>query len=128
MTNALLYLKTTINGAEIRPRLSLSSLADGANAALPILTNSRIILLPGALSTAFSIDGIDSTGIADGFQLDVLNVTGRNGSFGAESGLEATAANRIIVLNTTTNWTVDGWAHLEYLSLSNRWVLKNLSP
>lgn len=128
LTNATLRLLTTFAGGIVHPRLQISSLADGANAALPILTNSKVLLLPGALTATASIDGIDSTGIADGFQLDILSFTGQTITFGAESGLEATAANRIIVLNTTTNFTTDGRALFEYSSLSNRWVLLNLTP
>lgn len=109
------------NGSDVAfQRYSLSTLATGNNAAVPVNTNIFVeVSGPGG---AFTINGI--AGGRDGKFLILLNRTGQNMTIAHDSGTDPTAANRIYTL-TAADKTVTGAssAMLIYNANVSRWIL-----
>ena len=107
-------------------RYALSSLANGANAAVPVGTN--VFVEVSGPSGAFTINGINGQPNRDGKFLIVLNRTGQNLTIAHDSGVDATAANRIYCL-TAADKTVTGnsAALLIYSGAVSRWILLNFA-
>jgi hypothetical protein len=104
-------------------RYALSSLATGNNAAIPVGTNVFVeVSGPGA---AFTINGI--AGGRDGKLLIILNQTGFNMTIAHDSGVDATAANRIYTMTGADRATTgNGAAMLIYSGAASRWILFSL--
>lgn len=104
-------------------RYALSSLATGNNAAIPVGTNVFVeVSGPGA---AFTINGI--AGGRDGKLLIILNQTGFNMTIAHDSGVDATAANRIYTMTGADRATTgNGAAMLIYNANVSRWILFSL--
>lgn len=105
-------------------RYALTTIAAGVNS-INVGTNVFVELSGTAL--AFSIVGIDGQPNRDGKLLILLNQTGAAMTIGHDSGLEATAANRIYTMTGADKATTgNGAVMLIYNSNSSRWILINL--
>jgi hypothetical protein len=118
----------TWNGDIAHPATSAGGLAAGYNADSPTSTN-YFIQLSGPTGN-FTNVGI--VGGRNGREIVLENATGYSMSFLNQSGLESTAANRIItgtgsggVVTSTNN---PGFAHLIYDSTQSRWCIQSITP
>ncbi|HXU78123.1 MAG TPA: hypothetical protein VN794_16240 [Methylomirabilota bacterium] len=104
-------------------RFSLSSLATGVNAAIPVGTNVFVeVSGPGA---AFTINGI--AGGRDGKFLIILNQTTFNMTIAHDSGTDPTPANRIYTMTGADRATTgNGAAMFIYSGAASRWILISL--
>jgi len=126
-TNSTFSGRTTWpNGADVAyKRFSISSLANGNNADVPVGTNVFCDL--SGPSGAFTINGI--AGGVDGKMLILLNLTGQNMTVAHDSGVESTAANRIYTMTGADRATTgNGAAMLIYDAFVSRWILFSLDP
>jgi hypothetical protein len=107
---------------------SLSSLANGNNADIPVGTN--VIVEVFGPSGAFTINGISAAGaLRGGKHIWIVNLTGFDMTFAHQSGVEPTAANRIISLTGADQVTTgNGAVELYYSTSSSRWVVMEFSP
>lgn len=106
-------------------RYSLSSLANGNNAGIVVGTN--VFIQVSGPSAAFAINGID--GGRDGKLIVILNYTGFDMSIAHDSGVDATAANRIYNLTGADRTTTgNGAATLIYSGSASRWILISFDP
>lgn len=106
-------------------RKSISSLANGVNAAVPVGTN--VYVQVSGPSSAFSIAGIANG--RDGKLLILVNETGQNMTISHDSGSDATAANRIYTMTGSDHATTgNGAAILIYNGAEARWILLSLNP
>lgn len=106
-------------------RYSLSSLANGNNAGIVIGTNVFVEL--SGPSAAFAICGI--AGGRDGKLIYIVNQTGFDMTISHQSGVDATAANRIITTTGADRATTgNGTATLIYSASASRWLLINFDP
>lgn len=116
----------TFNSTIKRTRLDHTSLANGNNAGVDFSTNSFVKLSAGPTG-AFTINGI--IGGSNGRELIIYNSIAQNMTIANESGVDATAANRIVTM-TGADVTSTGVcaAHLIYDSGQSRWLLLYLTP
>ena len=125
-TNTTLTSTTTVTGSAALTRANHTSLANGNNSGVDFGTKVFAKIKAGP-TAAFAICGI--AGGADGRILTVYNATGQDMTIPNDSGLEATAANRIYT-NTggTLTITANGFVQLIYDSEDSRWVVMNYQP
>lgn len=105
------------------PGVSVSSLASGVNAAVPISTN--VYMRVSGPTGAFSINGVASG--RDGRVVVFENATGYALTIANNSGSDPTATNRILT-GTGADFALannPGVATLIYDGNQSRWVLKN---
>ena len=106
-------------------RKSVSSLANGANAAIPIGTN--VFVEVSGPSGSFSIDGIANG--RDGKLIYLVNQTGFQMTINNESGTDPTAANRIRTLGSAGNTVLTNAAvTLIYSGAVSRWLVISHNP
>lgn len=106
-------------------RYALSSLANGNNAGIVIGTNVFVEL--SGPSAAFAVCGI--AGGRDGKLVYIVNQTGFDMTISHQSGVDATAANRIITMTGADRATTgNGTATLIYSASASRWLLINFDP
>ena len=102
-------------------RLDITSLANGNNAGVSISTNSFVRVSSGP-TAAFTINGI--AGGTDGRQVTIYNSLAYNMTIANDSGVDATAANRIYTLTGSDYTTTTlGAVTLIYDSGASRWIL-----
>jgi len=108
--------------------LSLSSLANGNNADIPVGTN--VIIEVSGPSGDFTINGVSaSTALRTGKRITIVNLTGFNMTIAHQSGVDPTAANRIISLTGADRTTTgNGAVELYYSGSSARWVMTAFDP
>lgn len=108
------------------PRSTVSSLANGNNAGLSFGDFTYVKLTSGPTG-AFAICGI--TGGTDGKLLVIVNRTGQAMTIANDSGVDATAANRIYTLTGGDIATTgDGAVTLIYDTADSRWNVLNYQP
>lgn len=109
-------------------RLSVSSLANGNNAAVPIGTN--VFIEVSGPSAAFAINGISAgTATRDGKEIIILNQTGFQMTIANESGTDPTAANRIRTLGSATDLILtNSIVRLIYSGAASRWLVESHNP
>lgn len=108
-------------------RYPITSLANGANAAVPVGTN--VFVEVSGPSGAFSIDGINGAPNRDGKLIVILNQTGQDMTVKWQSGGDPTAANRIITMTGADRTTTgNGAATFIYSSAASRWILTSFDP
>jgi hypothetical protein len=113
------YGRTINNGDISFARFSLSSLAAGANAAVPVGTN--VVCDLSGPAGSFTINGI--AGGRDGKFVILVNRTGFTMTIAYDSGVDPTAANRIYTLSgSDKTQTGNSSAMLWYNSNSARWI------
>lgn len=123
ITNAVLEGTNAIRGDVAFPRYALTSLANGNNSAIPILTN--LFVEVSGPSGAFTINGI--AGGRDGRFIIILNQTTFNMTIAHDSGVDPTAANRIYTMTGADRATTgNGAAMLIYSAAASRWILVSL--
>ena len=126
VTNLTEVGRTTNSGSYATPFTTLSTLANGANS-LSIGDTTLTIRLTGSISADSTIDGI--TNHWDGRWLALENQEGYTVTINNESGLESTAANRIVTPSGNNIPIVaKGWATLVYDGTAARWKLKDVYP
>jgi hypothetical protein len=101
-------------------RYAVTTLANGNNAAVPVGTN--VFVEVSGPSGAFTVNGI--AGGRDGKMVVLLNQTGFNMTLAHQSGVDSTAANRLVCL-TAADKTVTGnsAALLIYSGSASRWIV-----
>ena len=108
-------------------RYSNASLVNGANAAVLVGTNTFVQV--SGPSSAFTINGLNGSPNRDGHLVVILNKTGQNMTVAHDSGIEPTAANRIISMTGADRVTTgNGAAVLIYSASESRWQLIHLDP
>jgi hypothetical protein len=115
----------TLTGSWAIPATSITSLASGENADIPIGTNSYFIL--SGPTAAFAVDGLVAA--AEGRDIRIVNPTGYTMTVRNNSGIEPTPANRIITgvngdLIFTNNPAV---VNLHYTTSSNAWIVTGIN-
>lgn len=106
-------------------RYALTSLANGNNAGIVVGTN--VFIQVSGPSAAFAVNGI--AGGRDGKLIVILNYTGFDMSIAHDSGVDATAANRIYTLTGADRTTTgNGAATLIYSGSASRWILISFDP
>lgn len=116
-------------GADISfGRYAISSLVDGTNnAAVPVGTN--VFVEVSGPSATFGICGLNGAPNRDGKLIILLNQTGYDMTLAHQSGVEPTAANRIISLTGADQTTTgNGAATLIYSATASRWIILNIAP
>jgi hypothetical protein len=115
-------------GADISfGRYAVTSLANGNNAAVPVGTN--VFVEVSGPSGAFTINGINGSPNRDGKLLIVVNQTGQDMTIAHQSGVDATAGNRIITMTGADRATTgNGAATLIYSGAASRWILVSFDP
>jgi hypothetical protein len=108
-------------------RYANTSLANSNNAAVLIGTN--VFVQVSGPTDSFNLCGLDGAPNRDGKLAIILNLTGYNMHIEHESGVEPTAANRIISL-TGASRVSDGncSATFIYSGASSRWILLSFEP
>lgn len=106
-------------------RYPITSLANGNNAGIIVGTN--VFIEVSGPSAAFAICGIG--GGRDGKLIYIVNQTGFDMTISHQSGVDATAANRIITMTGADRATTgNGTATLIYSASASRWLLLNFDP
>ncbi len=106
-------------------RYAVGTLTDSNNAAVPVGTNTFIEVSGPA--AAFNINGIANG--RDGKIIYIINQTGQDMTFVHQSGVDPTAANRIITMTgANRSTTANGAATLIYSGAAARWILISLDP
>ncbi len=125
-TNGTVYGTNSFSDVAFR-RYANSSLVNGANAAVLVGTNTFVQV--SGPSAAFTIHGLSGSPNRDGHLVVILNKTGQNMTIAHDSGIEPTAANRIISLTGADRTsTGNGAAVLIYSASETRWQLIHLDP
>ena len=126
LTNAVGKGHTDFAGDVNLQRLNNTSLANGNNAGLDFKTNSFVKIKAGP-TAAFTINGI--SGGRDGRLLIIRNSTTQNMTIANESGVDATAANRILTdTGGDITSTGEGSVTLIYDSDASRWIVTAWNP
>jgi len=128
LTNSTSRIVHTFADALAVTPYALTTLSGGNNAAVAIATNTlcEITSGPGA---AFTVCGIDSTGVTSGQMVWLINLTGYNMTIAHQSGVDPTPANRIITMTGADRATTgNGIAQLYYSASQSRWILIALDP
>lgn len=108
-------------------RYPITSLANGANAGVIIGTNSFVEV--SGPTAAFTINGMTGSPLRDGHLVVILNQTGYDMTVAHQSGVEPTAANRIITLTGADRTTTgNGAATFLYNANTARWMLIAFDP
>lgn len=108
-------------------RFAVSSLANGNNASVPVGTN--VFAEVSGPTAAFTINGISGSPNRDGKFLIILNQTGFNMTIAHDSGVDATAGNRIFSMTGADRTTTgNGSALLIYSGAASRWILLSFDP
>lgn len=106
-------------------RFAVTSLANGSNSDVPAGTN--VFVEVSGPSGGFTINGISGAPNRDGKFLIILNQTTQNMTVAHDSGVEATAANRIYTMTGADRTTTgNGAAMFIYSASASRWILINL--
>lgn len=110
-------------GADISfGRYALSTLANGNNAGVVVGTN--VFVEVSGPSSAFTVNGLTGSPNRDGKLLVLLNRTGQNMTIANDSGVDATAANRIYCLTgADKSVTGNSAALLIYSGAATHWIL-----
>lgn len=126
ITNPSIIGLTTFTNADIAfTRKSISSLANGVNAAVPVGTNEFIEV--SGPTGSFSIDGIANG--RDGKLITIVNQTGFQMTIANESGSDPTAANRIRTLGAASGIVLTNSAvTLQYNGNNSRWLVISHNP
>lgn len=119
---------TYLAGSDVAfTRYALATLANGANAAIPVGTN--VFVEVSGPSGAFSIAGINGGPNRDGKFLIILNQTGQAMTISHDSGTDPTPANRIISMTGADQVTTgNGAATLIYSAAASRWIMISFAP
>jgi hypothetical protein len=105
--------------------LTLSSLANGDNAAVPA-AGYRFVKLTAGPSAAFAVCGIAGGGVRE---ITFYNATGQAMTVKHQSGGDPTATNRIVSLTGADQvTTADGAFHVIYDTVASRWLMDWFSP
>ena len=108
-------------------RYPITSLANGANAGVIIGTNSFVEV--SGPTAAFTINGMTGSPLRDGHLVVILNQTGYDMTVAHQSGVEPTAANRIITMTGADRTTTgNGAATFLYNANTARWMLIAFDP
>lgn len=108
-------------------RFAITSLANGNNAGVIIGTNSFVEV--SGPTAAFTINGMTGSPLRDGHLVVILNQTGYDMTVAHQSGVEPTAANRIITLTGADRTTTgNGAATFLYNANTARWMLIAFDP
>lgn len=120
--NSATYGALTFNSGLKFTRYDLTSLANGANAAIPIGTTNVYIKISSGPSGAFSLDGFANG--SNGSYIIVENATGYPMTVADQSGLEPTAANRIVTMSgSDVSSAANVMAAFIYDSNVSRWKM-----
>lgn len=109
-------------------RLANSSLANGNNAGVVIGTN--VVMEVSGPSGAFTINGLTASPNRDGKIVWIINQTGQTMTIANESGVDATAGNRVRTgygadITVTNN---PGCVQLFYSGAASRWLITSKTP
>ena len=108
-------------------RFAITSLANGNNAGIIVGTNTFVEV--SGPSAAFTINGITGSPNRDGHYLIIVNQTTFNMTIAHDSGVDATAGNRIYCMTGADRATTgNGAAILIYSAAASRWILISLDP
>lgn len=108
-------------------RFANASLANGNNAA--VLVGTNVFVEVSGPTGAFTINGIDGAPNRDGKIIILLNRTGQDMTLAHESGVDPTAANRIVTMTGADRTTTgNGAAILIYHAAAARWMLISFDP
>lgn len=127
ITNATLLgmISMPANSDIVFARKSISSLANGNNAAIPIGTN--VFIEVSGPSGSFAINGIANG--RDGKVIFILNQSGFQMTIANESGTDPTAANRIRTLGAATDLVLtNALVQLIYSGNNSRWIVMGHNP
>lgn len=108
-------------------RYAITSLAAGNNAGIIIGTNTFVEVSGPA--SAFTLNGLTGSPSRDGHVVMIVNQTGYDMTIAHQSGVEPTAANRIITMTGADRTsTGNGAATLIYSAAASRWLLISFDP
>lgn len=108
-------------------RYAITSLVNGDNADVPVGTNTFVQV--SGPSGAFTVHGLDGLPNRNGHLVILLNKTGQNMTLAHNSGIEPTAANRIITMTGADRATTgNGAAIFIYSASETAWQLISFDP
>lgn len=108
-------------------RFAITSLANGGNAGVVVGTNSFVEV--SGPTAAFTLNGLNGSPNRDGHLVVIVNQTGYDMTVAHQSGVEPTAANRIVSLTGADRTsTGNGAATFIYSAAASRWILTGFDP